>query len=52
MAEHFLTLVVNAGGQSRRMGQDKALLPIPPGTPLIAHVVRRLAPLTPSRSWW
>ena len=39
-------LIVNAGGQSQRMGRVKALLPTPPdGEPLIAHVVRRLAPL-------
>ena len=45
-----LTLIVNAGGQSRRMGQSKALLPIPPrGEPLIAHLVRRLQPLAPAR---
>ena len=43
-----LTLVVNAGGQSRRMGRDKALLPVPPaGQPLLGHVVARLAPLRP-----
>jgi molybdopterin-guanine dinucleotide biosynthesis protein A len=37
------TLIVNAGGQSRRMGQPKALLPVPPdGTPLIERVIRRL----------
>ena len=41
-----LTLVINAGGQSRRMGTTKALLPVPPhGTPLIAHIAARLAPL-------
>lgn len=41
-----LTLVINAGGQSRRMGTAKALLPVPPhGTPLIAHIAARLAPL-------
>ena len=44
-----LTLVVNTGGQSRRMGQDKALLPVPPaGGPLLAHVVTRLVPLQPA----
>jgi isoamylase len=32
--------------ESRRMGRSKALLPVPPaGTPLIAHVARRLAVL-------
>lgn len=45
-----LTLIVNAGGQSRRMGTSKALLPVPPhATPLIAHVAARLAPLHPAR---
>ncbi|MBK8047156.1 MAG: molybdenum cofactor guanylyltransferase [Anaerolineales bacterium] len=45
-----LTLVINAGGQSRRMGQPKALLQTPPdGAPLIAHITRRLAVLRPQR---
>jgi molybdopterin-guanine dinucleotide biosynthesis protein A len=45
-----LTLVINAGGQSRRMGTAKALLPVPPhDTPLIAHMAARLLPLNPSR---
>lgn len=45
-----LTLIINAGGQSRRMGTSKALLPVPPhGTPLIAHVAARLLPLDPAR---
>ncbi len=39
-------LIINAGGESRRMGRSKALLPVPPdGAPLIAHVARRLAVL-------
>jgi len=43
-------LVVNAGGQSRRMGQPKALLPVPPDdTPLLVHIVRRLLPLLPEQ---
>jgi hypothetical protein len=33
-----------AGGRSRRMGVDKALLPLG-GTPLIGHVLARLRPL-------
>ncbi len=37
------TLVINAGGQSRRMGQPKALLPMPPQqTPLLRHLWQRL----------
>lgn len=39
-----LTLAIQAGGQSRRMGQDKALLPFG-GRPLIAHILGRLGPL-------
>ncbi len=43
-------LVINAGGASRRMGQPKALLPVPPhNTPLLAHMVQRLLPLGPTR---
>jgi molybdopterin-guanine dinucleotide biosynthesis protein A len=45
-----LTLVINAGGQSRRMGQPKALLPTPTGAPLLVHVLRRLAPLAPAHT--
>ena len=37
------SLVINAGGQSRRMGQDKALLPVPTsGQPLLYHIIQRL----------
>lgn len=44
-------LVINAGGASRRMGQPKALLPVPPhATPLLEHIVRRLLPLEPTRA--
>lgn len=43
-------LIINAGGESRRMGRAKALLPVPPdGTPLIAHVAQRLAALPVAR---
>jgi molybdenum cofactor guanylyltransferase len=40
----MLTLVIQAGGESRRMGQDKALMPFL-GRPLISRVIERLAPL-------
>lgn len=40
----MLTLVIQAGGESRRMGQDKALMPFL-GRPLIERVLERLAPL-------
>jgi molybdopterin-guanine dinucleotide biosynthesis protein A len=40
----MLTLVIQAGGESRRMGQDKALMPFL-GRPLIERVIQRLAPL-------
>jgi len=44
MSNHPLTLVIQAGGQSRRMGQDKALLDFH-GIPLIQRVIERLRPL-------
>lgn len=40
----MLTICVQAGGESRRMGQDKALMPFL-GRPLIQHVVDRLTPI-------
>lgn len=46
MSEPTFTLIINAGGQSERMGQPKALLPVPPhGTPLLRHIIERLQPL-------
>ncbi len=39
-----LTLAIQAGGRSRRMGRDKALLPFGEG-PLIAHILARLGAL-------
>lgn len=45
-----LDLIVNAGGKSRRMGQAKALLPMPPdATPLVVHIIARLSPLVVAR---
>lgn len=38
----MLTIVIQAGGESRRMGQDKALLPFL-GQPLIVRVLNRVA---------
>ncbi len=40
----MLTLVIQAGGESRRIGRDKALLPFL-GQPLILRPLKRLAPL-------
>jgi molybdopterin-guanine dinucleotide biosynthesis protein A len=40
----MLTVVIQAGGESRRMGQDKALLPFL-GQPLIQRVLQRVRPL-------
>ena len=40
----MLTVAIQAGGTSRRMGQDKALSPFL-GQPLIQHVVNRLSSL-------
>lgn len=40
----MLTVCIQAGGQSRRMGQDKALRSFL-GQPLITRVIARLAPL-------
>ena len=40
----MLTLCVQAGGQSHRMGQDKALMPFL-GRPLIQRVIERLSPI-------
>ncbi|MCY4079867.1 MAG: molybdenum cofactor guanylyltransferase [Caldilineaceae bacterium] len=39
-------MLILAGGNSRRMGRDKLLLPVPPyGIPLVRHVAERLLPL-------
>ena len=40
-----VTGVILAGGTSRRMGQNKALIPLGDDT-LIGHVIRRICPLT------
>lgn len=39
-----LSIAIQAGGESRRMGQDKALMPFL-GQPLIARVLERLRPI-------
>ena len=41
MSNRLLGLVL-AGGQSRRMGRDKAFVEITPGVPLVVHVVAAL----------
>lgn len=46
-----ITLVINAGGQSRRMGRPKALLAMPPDNqPLLQVIVQRLQALSPQRT--
>lgn len=40
----MLAVVIQAGGESRRMGQDKALIPFL-GKPLIQRVIQRVGPL-------
>jgi molybdopterin-guanine dinucleotide biosynthesis protein A len=40
-----VSVAVLAGGQSRRMGQDKAFLPVG-GRPVVERVVERVAPLS------
>jgi molybdopterin-guanine dinucleotide biosynthesis protein A len=44
--QHSLSLIINAGGESRRMGQPKVLLPMPgDGQSLLKAILTRLAPL-------
>ncbi len=40
----MLSIAIQAGGESRRMGQDKALAPFL-GQPLIARVIQRVTPI-------
>ena len=45
-------LIVNAGGNSRRMGTHKALLPAPPdGTPLLLHIIERLSGIVTGQTY-
>lgn len=47
MNDRKFTLIINAGGQSRRMGQPKALLPLPPTSePLLQVIYQRLQQLS------
>lgn len=41
-----MSAVVLAGGDSRRMGTDKAFLKMPGGEPLIEAILSKLAPLS------
>ena len=41
----MISVAILAGGQSRRMGQDKAFLPVG-GRPVIERVIARVSPLT------
>lgn len=51
MPDGKLTLIINAGGKSQRMGQPKALLPLPPtNTPLLQVIYQRLQQLAPQRT--
>ena len=46
------TLIVNAGGSSKRMGSTKALLPVPPAqTPLLVHIIKRLQTVVQPEVW-
>lgn len=40
----MLSIVIQAGGQSRRMGTDKALVPFQ-GQPLISRIITRILPI-------
>jgi molybdopterin-guanine dinucleotide biosynthesis protein A len=44
MLKEMFTIVIQAGGESRRMGQDKALLPFL-GQPLIERILKRISGL-------
>ena len=40
----MISLVIQAGGRSSRMGQDKGLVPLR-GKPMVEHAIEALAPL-------
>jgi molybdopterin-guanine dinucleotide biosynthesis protein A len=44
MKQPVLSIAIQAGGESRRIGRDKALIPFH-GVPLVQRIVERLAPL-------
>ncbi|MCE7986101.1 MAG: molybdenum cofactor guanylyltransferase [Caldilinea sp. CFX5] len=51
MNDPELTLIINAGGKSQRMGQPKALLSLPPtNTPLLQVIYQRLQQLAPQHT--
>ena len=43
------TVAINAGGQSRRMGRDKALVELD-GRPMLQHVIERVSGLGPAQT--
>ena len=53
LLETPLSAAALAGGQSRRMGTDKALLPlVPGGQPMLEVVLEQLSAVSDDVSWW